>query len=342
MKESMNVLMFGAGAVGASVGAWVAQKHDNIWVYDKTEILDAIERDGITVYESGKKKENVAVRVARDLDAIPEPDVIAVAVKNYSLDGVCGFLRGKYGDAPVVVALQNGIANQEIMPKYFSKVIYCVICYNAWLDAPGVVGAQKRGPLVFGSVGDEDMKFELKSVARVFNKGVETIVSDHFQDAAHSKMIINLTNSLTTLIGHGFREQSSKDLLQKILSNLTYEGVKIVKAAGYEECQLGGMPSWTLITAAAKLPQFITKKPFEKNLKKMVVSSMAQDIIQRGGTDSELESINGYFLQLADRHGVSAPFNRTVYDLCNERFAAPGGFQPMDIAEVWEQIKKKL
>lgn len=341
MKEQLNILIFGAGAVGASVGAWVAEKHESVWFYDKKEILEDIERDGITYYEGGERKSNIKVKVAYDLDDIPEPDVIAVAVKNYSLDGVCKFLQSKYGDGPIIIGLQNGIENQSVLPKYFSKNIFCVICFNAWLDSPGVVGYQKRGPLVFGAL-DDSVDFEMKAVARVFNKGVETIVVDHLQDAAHSKMIINLTNSLTTLIGHGFKELSDKSLLQKTLSNLTYEGVKIVKAAGYSECKLGGMPSWTLITAAVKLPQFITKAPFEKNLKKMVVSSMAQDIIQRGGTDSELETINGYFLKLADKHNVSAPYNRTVYELCKERFAAPGGFKPMDIKEVYAEIEKNL
>lgn len=341
MKEQLNILVFGAGAVGASVGAWIAERHRNVWFYDKKEILEAIERDGVTYYEGGQKKSNIKVKVAYDLDSIPEPDVIAVAVKNYSLDGVCGFLKEKYGDGPILIGLQNGIENQKILPKYFSKNIFCVICFNAWMDAPGVVGYQKRGPLVFGAL-DDSVDFEMKAVARVFNKGVETIVVDHLQDAAHSKMIINLTNSLTTLIGYGFKDISDKGILQKVLSNLTYEGVKIVKAAGHGECKLGGMPSWVLITAAAKLPQFITKKPFEENLKKMVVSSMAQDIIQRGGTDSELESINGYFLELADKHGVKATYNRVVYELCKERFAAAGGFEPMDIKDVYAKIKEQL
>jgi len=73
----------------------------------------------------------------------------------------------------------------------------------------------------------------------------------------------------------------------------------------------------------------------------MVVSSMAQDIIQRGGSDSELESINGYTLELADAHGVDAPYNRTVYELCREKFARPE-FQPMDVEEVWKEVSKRL
>ena len=96
-----------------------------------------------------------------------------------------------------------------------------------------------------------------------------------------------------------------------------------------------------LIWVGATLPRIITKGIFEKNVKKMVLSSMAQDIIQRGGSDSELESINGYLLGLADRHGVEAPFNRTVYELCVREFGKPG-FEPLEMEAVWAAVKEKL
>ncbi len=48
------------------------------------------------------------------------------------------------------------------------------------------------------------------------------------------------------------------------------------------------------------------------------MSSMSQDIIQRGGTDSELESLTGYILRLARRNRVKAPYNEAVYELGKE------------------------
>jgi len=53
MKDSMKVVFFCAGAVGASVGAWVASKHENTYFLDRDEIADTIERDGIAHYEQG-------------------------------------------------------------------------------------------------------------------------------------------------------------------------------------------------------------------------------------------------------------------------------------------------
>ncbi|HOY62597.1 MAG: 2-dehydropantoate 2-reductase [bacterium ADurb.Bin236] len=338
----MKLVFFGAGAVGASVGGWIAEKHEEVYFVDKPEIVDRLREDGVTFYQQGEEKRavNVKVKAACDISEIEDPDVVVVSVKNYSLDPVARMLKDKVGDLPIIVALQNGVENQKILPKYFSRVLYGVICYNAWLDKPGTVGFQKRGPIVLGALDDE-MKFEAKMVARVFNKGVETIVTPHIQDAAHSKIIINLTNSLTTLVGHKFREISDPALFQKLLTNLTYEGVRVVKAAGYGECKLGGMPSWMVMEMATKLPPFISKPIFDKNVKKMVVSSMAQDIIQRGGGDSELDTINGRIIELADQFGVDIPYNRAVFKMCKAEFAKPK-FEPLDVRDVWAEVSKNI
>ena len=342
MQESMNLVFFGAGPVGASVGGWIAARHPNVYFFDRGVVADALRDRGLTLYEQGRKRqaETLPVNVISDLSEMDEPDVVVVCVKNYSLDAVSQVIRDAYGDAPIIVGLQNGIENQSVYPKYFSQVIYGIVCYNTWADEPGVVGYQKRGPIVLGTP-DNSLRFEANAIARVFGKGVETEVTDHLMDAALSKMIINLTNSLTTLIGHQFKPLSDPDLFQKLLSNLTYEGVKIVKAAGYKECSLGGMPGWKLLELSAKLPTFVTKPIFDKNVKKMVVSSMAQDVIQRGSRDNELESLNGYFLRLAADSGVDAPFIGAIYDLCRERFAQES-FEPMDVKDVWSEVKKRL
>ncbi len=342
MKDNPTIVFFGAGAVGASIGAWVTAKNENIYFLDVGDVADRLEENGITHYQGDKKheKKTINVNVIRHLSEIKTPDIIAIAVKNYSLDAVSKLIKDQVGDKPVIIGMQNGIENQTILPKYFTKVIYCIVCFNAWLDSPGVVGYQKKGPLVLGTANNE-LQFEMDSLVNVFNKSVETMVTLNLQNAVHSKMIINLTNSLTTLTGHTYTEISDQSLFQKLLTNLTYEGVKIVKGAGYNECKLGGMPSWRLIQASATLPQFITKIPFKKNVKKMVISSMAQDIIQRGSSQSELETLNGYFIDLANKHNIDIPYNKTIYDLCKTEFSK-ANFKPWDVKDIWKEVQKKI
>ena len=338
----LKIVVMGVGAIGGSVGGWIAENYDNIWFHDLPDMNARLREQGLVLYPQDHKEQSrrVAVRVIDDLSQAADADVVVLGVKTYSLPKVAGIIRDKLGDRPVIVAMQNGVENQRILPQYFSKVVYCVISYNAWLDAPGVIGYQKKGPLHIGTAYNE-LQDEMADIARIFNLGLETVVTTHLADAAHCKLIINLTNSLTTLVGMSFKPIEDEGLFQKLLTNLLYEGVRIVRAAGYRESRLGGMPPWRKLQAGATLPQVLTRGMFRRNLKKMVISSMAQDVIQRGGSDSELESLNGYMLALAERCNVAAPYNRAVYDLCRREFAKET-FTPMDVRDVWREVERLL
>jgi 2-dehydropantoate 2-reductase len=184
----------------------------------------------------------------------------------------------------------------------------------------------------------------MKAVAEIFNRGVETVITEHLQDAVHSKIVINLTNSLTTLIGMGYKEIDDFTLFQRLLTRTVWEGVEIVKANGYQECKLGGMPGWTTLKFAAKLPAWVGRPMFKANVKKMVLSSMAQDVIQRKSPKNELDTINGYIIELADKAGMKAPYNRTLYNLCKREFARPDFVTPtlkaMSVKEIWAEVQK--
>jgi 2-dehydropantoate 2-reductase len=338
LPKSPEILIFGAGAVGSTIAGWLAPQGLSISVFDTAATCQIFEQHGLTLFEKDQAPTAPAVklRTYSDLTQVPRPDLILLCVKTYSLAKVSELLVARFGKEVPVVGFQNGIENQAILSRYFTRPFFGIVSYNCWIDRPGKVGYQKKGPLVLG-VKDSALQPLCRQIAELLNRGVPTEVTDRLDDAVYSKMVVNLTNSLTTLIGHGLRPVSDQAIFQKLLSNLTYEGVRIVQASGHQECRLGGMPSWLLMRAAARLPQFLTRRAFQKNVRKMVISSMAQDILQRGGSETELDALNGHFLELARKHHLSVPYNETVYRLCKERFGKPS-FQPMDVQDVWTAV----
>jgi 2-dehydropantoate 2-reductase len=335
----MKVIIIGAGgAIGSCLSGWLSEVSKEIYLFDKPSVSEILRKKGITYYKQNEGKKNVKVKVIDKLSDVDKPDLIVVVVKNYSLDGVSQLIKDNVKGNPVILGLQNGIENQKILPKYFDKVVYGIIEFNAWLDEVGVVGYQNHGPFVIGTL-DNSLQEEMKAISELFNKGVETIVTDRILDAAYCKMVINLTNSFTTLVGMGYREITNLPAFKEILTNSMYEGVKILKKKGVKEFKAHTMPGWLKIIAGAKLPNFITNGMFKKNLAKMVLSSMAQDIIQRKSSESELESLIGEFVRMADSCNMDIPYNRTVYKLCKERFAQDP-FVPMTEEEVLAEVNK--
>lgn len=338
--EANKLVFVGAGAIGGSVAAWVAESRPQVYCFDRPEILDAIEARGIAHYDGAAgpgSARTVKVGVLRDLGGLGEEDVLIFGVKNFSLDAVAGDAARRTGGRPLALSMANGLENQEILPRHFRRCAYAVVGYNAWLDAPGVVGWQNRGPLVLGSP-DPALGPELQALAAELATGVEVVVTDRLADAAHSKLVVNLINTITTLVGQGYRPITDIPAMQRLVSQTLYEGVRVVKAAGFREFHVGNMPGFSKIRASATLPPFLTRSMFRKSLAKMVRSSMSQDVLLRGGTITELDSLTGYIVGLAAKTGMGAPWNEGLYRIAKEAFAKPG-FTPYEPAAVVRAIE---
>ncbi len=89
------------------------------------------------------------------------------------------------------------------------------------------------------------------------------------------------------------------------------------------------------------MPRFISAPIFRQSMKKMNISSMAQDVLVRKSTENELETLNGYIMSLAQKYKVAAPFNKTIYEICRQEFSRPG-FAPWDVKDVWRKIDQTL
>lgn len=339
-KKNLSVIVYGAGAVGSTIGGWLSQHYPNVSLLARGKNAEVMKTKGLTLYKPKKKikLEIIPVRVIEDLAEQPSAEVIIIAVKNYNLEEVAKDIKEKMKEEPIIVALQNGVENQKVLSKYFSKVIYGVVCYNAWRDGPGIFGYHRQGPVILGTI-DNKYRSELEEISQIFNLGCKTEITEKLQDTTRSKMIINLMNSLMTLVGHGSQEFTLNKKLLRVAGNLIREGIDILQAAGYHEYRIKTAPAWRSYTLLLKLPAFITLFIFRRKVKKMVINSMAQDILNKEKKQTELDTLNGAFLELADSVNHPAPYNRTIYEICKQRFNQPE-FQPLSVNKLWEKIEE--
>jgi 2-dehydropantoate 2-reductase len=342
LHDKPSFVVVGAGAIGSSVAGWVAPKYDRLFLLARGESAEVIKNQGLEFYLKGEEANAapIAVKVVESLREVSTPDIVVIAVKNYDLQATAATLRMQLGaHQPIVVALQNGVENQRILPGYFKRIIYGVVCFNAWRDAPGRVGHQKRGYIILGTVRN-DFQAEQQQVAAILRLGLDCNLTDRLEDAAHCKLAVNLTNALTALVG--FQEQSNRfsGALAHMSSRLIWEGIQVIKANGFREHELGGIPSWSAIKMSAVLPGFVTSIFYRLAVREELgLNSTAQDLAF-GKTTTELESLNGYMLTLAQKVGLAMPFNRAIYQIAKERFGPR--FQPMTETELLVAIQRRL
>lgn len=336
-----KILFIGPGAIGASVAGWVAENYPSVFVMGHGETQAALRKDGITTYQylaPEQTRRTVLVTIVDRPGDVPDADIVVLAVKNYSLEPVANKVRDELGDRPIIVSMANGIYNQHLLPRLFSKVIYCLVAYNARRDAPGVVGYQSKLPLLIGTL-DNTLGAELRLVQSILARGCPVETVGRMQDAIHTKIVINLANALDALVGRGWRPLSNPAVYQHLLSHTLWEGVRIIRAAGRREYRIPGMPSFALIRLTTLLPGWVLRPIFTRELGARAMSSMTQDMALRGGYDTELESITGYIVQLAAERNVATPYNRAIYRLGREKFRP--GFEPIPCEEVLAAVERE-
>jgi 2-dehydropantoate 2-reductase len=336
-----KILFIGPGAIGGTVAAWVSDNYPATFVMAHGATLAALRADGLTTYQFAAPEQTrraVRIAVVARPGEVPDAAVVALAVKNYSLEAVAWQVKDELGDRPIVVSIANGIDNQRILPKLFSKVIYGIASYNARREAPDVIGYQRKLPLLIGTL-DNALGKECKLVQSIFARGCPTEIVERMQDAIHSKIVINLTNALDALVGRGMQPLSNPAIFQELLTQTLWEGVRTVRAAGHREYRVPGLPRFALLRLVATLPGWLTRPLFRRELSAMRLSSMTQDVMLRGAGDTELESITGYIVELAAKHGVPVPYNRAILRLGRERFRA--GFVPLACQEVLLAVEEE-
>jgi len=337
-----ELVVFGAGAIGSSVVGWVAPHYERLWLLARGESAAAIRNQGLKFYLKGEEAKAVpiSVKVIESLSEISLPDIIIVAVKNYDLDATARMLREQLGShQPIIVALQNGVENQRVLPKYFTKVIYGVVCFNAWRDGPGKVGHQKHGYIILGTPAN-DLQSEQREVAAILRLGLDCSLTDRLEDAVHCKLAVNLTNVLTTLVGFPNVPDRSFSEIAQMSARIIWEGIQVLQAAGFKEHKLGSIPSWNTIRMSVRLPASVIKVFYRFTVREELgMNSTAQDIFA-GKATTELESLNGYMLSLAQKVGVQMPINQTIYEIAKERFGPD--FEPMAEKELWTAIQNLL
>jgi 2-dehydropantoate 2-reductase len=335
-----RVVVFGTGAIGATVGGWLVEAGVPVTFVARPGTTERLNQEGLRLYPHGHPDELRTIKVAAvsDIAEIQRPDWLVLAVKNYDLEAAASEIHAKLTGEPTVIALQNGVENYAVLPKYFARVVFGVIRYNAWRDATNMFGYERRGPVLLGVIDPKQIS-ERDRAVRLFAAAFECYAEDRITDAAKCKMVLNLTNAITMLVGFGLRDIEDYDAFSRSVSRVMYEGMQILRKAGVHEVSMGGGATWRTMTLARFMPAFVTARILKKGMRDMHITSMGQDVYltKRGAT--ELETLNGHFLRLADTVGFDARYNRALYDITKEWLAQPEPL-PMHERELWAKLRQ--
>ena len=212
--------------------------------------------------------------------------------------------------------------------------------FSGWYDEPGIFGNRGKGEIILGTPTNERQEI-MEKVKDIFILGFPTKISKRFNDTVHSKLILNNANSIFTLIDNNNLTDKKRYKIAQLFIYTFLEGIEVLKKAGYKEYRLKGFPPWKILKLAKKIGKGILLRAFSNSIKYAWFNSMAQDMVIHKRGKSEIDSLTGYFIRLAEKYSVDVPINKTLFNLCKEEFAKIP-FNPLDIDFVLSKVNENL
>ncbi len=293
----MKIAIIGAGSLGSVMGSllWEAGV-DPILVERNAEEVNYVRANGLWI-EGVSGDRYVKPGIYNDLSGLDKADLVIVLVKSYDTKAACGTIQEIISDHGVILTVQNGIGNFEILDDAFpGSVLMGVTTMGAMTLGMGRFRHTGFGPTLLGEIGGEitERAVAIRDVLRSMNGGPVEVV-DNAIGSVWSKLIVNAgINAPATLLRLRNGDLPKCESGRKLISNVVKECLAIVKTSG--------------IKLMFDDPEAHVVKVCEGTSGNL--NSMFQDII--AGRRTEIDFINGAISTQAKSLGLQAPVNETL------------------------------
>jgi 2-dehydropantoate 2-reductase len=225
----MRFVVYGAGAVGGVVGALLHRANHEVVLIARGEHLAAIRSGGLRLASpGGETLERIeAVGHPRDIDWRHD-DVVLLAVKSDATTDAARSLAAVAPPSVAVVSMQNGVANESTLLRWFACVYgVCVMAPTAHLE-PGLVEAHCHPTPAILDIGRFPTGIDVtaEQVAAAFESaGIVSVPRVDIMRWKYRKLLMNLGNAVQALCT---RDDDRNELLDLVRG----EGEAVLEVAG--------------------------------------------------------------------------------------------------------------
>jgi 2-dehydropantoate 2-reductase len=306
-----NVLVYGSGAIGSLMGYLLSEIDDhegstieNVGLLGRAGHIRKVKEHGLKInFFEGQR----TLRFSHCFSSLDEldrsdffPDMVIICVKTHSLPDVHreiaeSVMLGGRLKGSMFILMMNGMGNRETFDIPGAEIFEGVTSNGVRFSEDGQIELKGKAKTVFEDAIPEEARQFLR--ARFEEKGFEMDFPHDFKTQQWNKLIANaVINPITAIT----REKNGI-VLSRHLEGTEERIVKeCVAVAVKEGLDLGPEDALKFVRSIAEKTSMNT-------------SSMLQDVLK--GRRTEIDSINGYVIRLAKRHGVSAPVNEMLYAL---------------------------
>ena len=227
----MKVGIIGAGAMGSIFAYFFYKANMDTVLFEKDSTACANLKDGLNVTITDNSV-NVKIPVSDQPDVLKDCNVVFIFVKTYDTENAMKKISSGINKNTIVVTLQNGIGNKEILAKYISadRIVYGSTSIGATKVSGNSVRLGGMGDIVIGGSKKEAVSV-VESVLK--QAGLNVIVTDKPEEAIWKKAIINAAiNPLGAILGIPNGEIIKNEHSKALQEQLVKEAVESANSTG--------------------------------------------------------------------------------------------------------------
>lgn len=299
----MKIAMIGSGAAGSVFACYLKKGGAEMTLVDRYQRhMDACRESGLRFVTPEGEELLTGFQTAASAAQLDVQDLVILMVKATQTEGLIPDLRHCVGPETVVVSLQNGLGNDELLSRYFppENILYGFGTIGTELPEPGkCVSKPESGVIMrFGAVKDSPLSRRAGQwLEQCFNAGgCSTVFESDIRPFVWKKAISNSGyNTLSALLRLKVGDYLALEAGEELLKSVWAEGCAVCRA-------VTGVDLW---------PEMLEELPRLKQGFATYYPSMAQDVLihQR---QTEVQLLNGAIVRYGEACGIPTPVNEAL------------------------------
>lgn len=299
----MKIAMIGSGAAGSVFAAYLKKGGADLYLVDRYQAhMDAIAQQGLTFVSPAGEEVLTGFHTAPTAEHIGVMDVVILMVKATQTDSVMPSVMSCIGPETVVVSLQNGLGNDDILAKYLpeDRIICGFGTIGTELPCPGKCVSKPESGIImhFGASRKSVLNDRVgQYLQETFIRGgcearYEENIKPFIWKKAISNSGYNTLSAVTRIkVGPLLADEFGQDLVWQVWK----EGCAVAQADG----------------AGDLWPQMQAEMPRLAAGFSTYYPSMAQDVLihQR---QTEISVLNGAIVKYGKKYGIPTPVNSVL------------------------------
>jgi len=318
----MDILIYGAGAVGGYLGARLAQQKHNVTLITRDVMAQLIGETGLEVTEGNRRvvtRPQAVTSVAQAFKDGQSYDLIILTMKAYDVASAINPLIAFCPEPNLIITTQNGIGVEEGLVKQFGAEHVVAGSFTLPIrkeTTTQLVAERTDGGLCLSPT---QLKQDIRPWLKLFSDAnLETKGYKNYKSMKWSKALLNIIANATSAIlnrrpGVVYRSDLIFDLEIKMLK----ETLAVMKAAGHKVVDLPAVPATKLAFSVQRLPRTLLKP----GLTKLVADGRGDKMpsfhidLTAGKGKSEVVYHNGAIAKAGKELGIPTPVNAALTDI---------------------------